>query len=133
MAFGRRFHSTRTSRRCGGLGVCKWRGSRQGCETPAFPSAAAARASVSVRARVNTAFLSSSAGMPPRIVLTEAGPATLKASLCFEAPYLIEKLVNDRVCDSEDEARALFREVKRYLFLNRADQSKPWEMHSFRS
>ena len=54
------------------------------------------------------------------------------ASLSFEAPYLIEKLVNDHVCTSEDEARALFREVKRYLFLNRGDQSKIWEMHSLR-
>jgi hypothetical protein len=72
------------------------------------------------------------AGMPPRSVPTEAGPATLEASLSFEAPYLIEKLVNDHVCDNEDEARALFREVKRYLFLNRADQSKLWEMHSLR-
>jgi hypothetical protein len=54
------------------------------------------------------------------------------ASLSFEAPYLIEKLLADHVCASEDEARALFREVKRYLFLNRADQSKIWEMHSFR-
>lgn len=81
---------------------------------------------------MNIAFLSSSASMPSRSVLTEAGPAALKASLSFEAPYLIEKLVNDHVCDSEDEARALFREVKRYLFLNRADQSKLWEMHSFR-
>jgi hypothetical protein len=70
--------------------------------------------------------------MPPRSVPTEAGPATLEASLSFEAPYLIEKLVNDHVCDNEDEARALFREVKRYLFLNRADQSKLWEIHSLR-
>jgi hypothetical protein len=70
--------------------------------------------------------------MATRVTLTEAGPATFAASLCFEAPYLIEKLVNDHVCASEDEARALFREVKRYLFLNRADQTKLWEMHSFR-
>jgi hypothetical protein len=70
--------------------------------------------------------------MTPTASSAEAGPAIFAASLCFEAPYLIEKLVNDHVCASEDEARTLFREVKRYLFLNRADQSKLWEMHSFR-
>ena len=63
--------------------------------------------------------------------LTFAHPADGR-SLSFEAPYLIEKLVKDHICASEDEARALFREVKRYLFLNRSDQTKIWEMYSFR-
>ena len=64
--------------------------------------------------------------------LVEAGAGTPAASLAFEAPYLIEKLLHDRICSSENEARELFREVKRYLFLNRGDPSKIWEMYSFR-
>jgi hypothetical protein len=62
----------------------------------------------------------------------EAQFATSATSLSFEAPYLIEKLLADHVCASKDEAEVLFREVKRYFFLNRADQGKIWEMHSFR-
>jgi hypothetical protein len=54
------------------------------------------------------------------------------ASLDFEAPYLIEKLVKDCVCANEDEARTLFREVKRFLYLNRTDRSRLWEMYSHR-
>ena len=64
--------------------------------------------------------------------LADAGPASHSASLSFEAPYLIEKLVKDDICASGDEAQALFREVKRYLLLNRMDQSKVWEMYSLR-
>ena len=64
--------------------------------------------------------------------LADAGPASHSASLSFEAPYLIEKLVKDHICASGDEAQALFREVKRYLLLNRMDQSKVWEMYSLR-
>ena len=58
--------------------------------------------------------------------------AECAASLDFDAPYLIEKLVKDHVCVSEDEARALFREVKRFLHLNRADRSRIWDMYSHR-
>ena len=51
---------------------------------------------------------------------TEAGPEFFARSLTFEAPYLIEKLVKDRVCSrTRTEAQALFREVKRYFYLNR--------------
>jgi hypothetical protein len=53
-------------------------------------------------------------------------------SLVFEAPYLVEKLLKDRIVTSESEARLLFREVKRYFFLTRSDQSRIWEMHSLR-
>ena len=63
---------------------------------------------------------------------TEAGPEFFARSLTFEAPYLIEKLVKDRVCSDETEAQALFREVKRYFYLNRMDQSAVWEMYSLR-
>ncbi|AMN41226.1 glycine-rich domain-containing protein [Rhodoplanes sp. Z2-YC6860] len=54
------------------------------------------------------------------------------ASLDFEAPYLIEKLVKDRLCANAEEADALFREVKRFLYLNRADRSRIWDMYSHR-
>jgi hypothetical protein len=63
---------------------------------------------------------------------TEAGPATYAESLAFEAPYLIEKLVKDHICANEEEARALFRELKRYFYLSRIDRSTVWEMYSLR-
>jgi hypothetical protein len=50
----------------------------------------------------------------------------------FEAPYLVEKLVKDRIVDDPEEAEALFREVKRYLLLCRVDRSRMWQMHSLR-
>ena len=71
--------------------------------------------------------------MPPkRAERTQVGRVTPSASLSFDAPYLTEKLVKEHICTSEGEAQALFREVKRYLFLNRTDQSKVWEMYSLR-
>jgi hypothetical protein len=53
-------------------------------------------------------------------------------SLSFEAPYLVEKLLKDRIVTSDSEARLLFREVKRYFYLTRSDQSRIWEMNSLR-
>jgi hypothetical protein len=69
---------------------------------------------------------------PKRAGRAEAGPATYAESLTFEAPYLVAKLVKDHVCANEDEAQALFREVKRYFYLSRIDQSTTWEMYSLR-
>ena len=63
--------------------------------------------------------------------LHRAHPAHVE-SLCFEAQYLMEKLVKDRVTTDRHEAEMLFREVKRYLFLTRADDSRIFEMHSLR-
>jgi hypothetical protein len=66
-------------------------------------------------------------------------PATLPAppftpdydgALAYEAPYLVEKLLKDSIVDSEEEARALFREVKRYLVLTTVDTSRSHEMAS---
>lgn len=59
-------------------------------------------------------------------------PARPEDSLSFAAPYLIEKLVKDRVVASAAEGEALFREVKRYFLLSRSDRSRIWEMHSLR-
>jgi hypothetical protein len=53
-------------------------------------------------------------------------------ALTFEAPFLIEKLVKDHVVESVDEARALFREVKRYLVLTIVDPGVAWAMYSLR-
>jgi len=53
-------------------------------------------------------------------------------SLSFEAPYLIEKLVNDRVVADRAEGELLFGEVKRYFLLSRSDRGRIWEMHSLR-
>ena len=53
-------------------------------------------------------------------------------ALAHEAPYLIEKLVKDRVVDSAEEGHALFLEVKRYLVLNQIDRTRIWRMYSRR-
>ncbi|HEY2514973.1 MAG TPA: hypothetical protein VGI39_29110 [Polyangiaceae bacterium] len=60
------------------------------------------------------------------------GPATVAAILDFEAPYLFEKLKKDHIASSDEEARALFLEAKRYLIMCRQDQSRLWQMHSLR-
>lgn len=41
-------------------------------------------------------------------------------ALAFEAPYVVERLVNDRVVDSSARAEQLFTEVKRYLVMSAA-------------
>lgn len=69
--------------------------------------------------------------LAPAMAAETTGRAST-ASLDFEAPYLIEKLVKDRLCASAEEAEALFREVKRFLYLNRADRSRVWDMYSHR-
>lgn len=53
-------------------------------------------------------------------------------ALAHEAPYLIEKLVEDRIAEDEAEAHALFREVKRFLVLSRASDDTTWELGSRR-
>ena len=53
-------------------------------------------------------------------------------ALEHEAPYLIEKLMKERVVDSAEEGHALYLEVKRYLVLNQVDRSKIWKMYSLR-
>jgi hypothetical protein len=60
------------------------------------------------------------------------GPLRVFDALDFEAPYLVEKLLKDRVVDIAEAGTALFAEVKRYLVLNQVDQTKAWQMHSLR-
>jgi hypothetical protein len=57
---------------------------------------------------------------------------TCRAALDFEAPWLIEKLVKDRIVATPAEGEALFTEVKRYLVMARSDESRIWEMYSLR-
>lgn len=59
-------------------------------------------------------------------------PSAVRGALDHEAPFLIEKLLKDRVVDAADEAEALFTEVKRYLVLNHVDRTKTWKMYSLR-
>jgi hypothetical protein len=54
------------------------------------------------------------------------------ASLTYEAPFLVEKLLKERIAETENEANALIREVKRYIFLVQSDSAKTWEMYSLR-
>jgi hypothetical protein len=55
---------------------------------------------------------------------------TAMDALGHEAPYLIEKLLRERVVDTAEDADALFAEVKRYLVLNQVDRTKSWQMYS---
>ena len=64
---------------------------------------------------------------PPSVDAVDAFDA-----LEHEAPYLVEKLIKDRVVDSADEGNALYLEVKRYLVLNQIDRTKIWKMYSHR-
>jgi hypothetical protein len=52
--------------------------------------------------------------------------------LAYEAPFVIEKLVKDRVVDSAEEGRLLFGEVKRYLLLVGLSDGDAWHMYSLR-
>jgi hypothetical protein len=75
---------------------------------------------------------------PPRVdrelttmEIVDARPAVFDA-LDFAAPYLVEKLLKDRVVDVAEQGSALFTEVKRYLVLNQVDRTKAWKMYSLR-
>ena len=63
-----------------------------------------------------------------------AGPPSppYQDALRFEAPYLVEKLVKDRIVDTPEEAEALFVEAKKYLILSHVDRDVSWNMYSRR-
>lgn len=65
-------------------------------------------------------------------LLTPEFSAQAFRALEHEAPYLIEKLMKERVVDTAEEGEALFLEVKRYLVLNQVDRTKIWKMYSRR-
>jgi hypothetical protein len=53
-------------------------------------------------------------------------------SLDYEASFLIEKLVKDRIVEAPEEAEALFTEVKRFIVIAALDRTKSWHMYSRR-
>ncbi|NUS56015.1 MAG: hypothetical protein HOV66_14340 [Streptomycetaceae bacterium] len=60
-------------------------------------------------------------------------PPELLAALGYEEPFLLEKLVKDRIVAGEAAAELLFTEVKRYLVLTQVDRHEvSWEMYSRR-
>ena len=56
----------------------------------------------------------------------------VEAALKFEAPFLIQKLVKDRIAETDEEAVKLFTEVKRFFVLLRNDSEISWDMYSRR-
>jgi len=58
--------------------------------------------------------------------------AVAMGALNHEAPFLIEKLVKDRIVETPSEAEALFTEVKRFLILAQMDNTTKWQMYSRR-
>ena len=55
-----------------------------------------------------------------------------RGALDYHAPFLIEKLIKERIVDAADEGEALFTEVKKYLVLTRMDRHVSWQMYSTR-
>jgi hypothetical protein len=53
-------------------------------------------------------------------------------ALAYEAPFLIEKLLKDRIVETPEEAESLFNEVKKYLVIARLDETRIWKMYSLR-
>ncbi len=72
----------------------------------------------------------------PGLALVPLGDAGLLAqyerALRFEAPYLIEKLLKERIVETAAEAEALFLEAKKYLVLSHVDTDVSWNMYSAR-
>jgi len=62
-------------------------------------------------------------------VTTEATPAAQDA-LAYQAPFLIEKLLKEKIADTSAEAEALFTEVKRFMVLTQTDNTVVWDMYS---
>jgi predicted metal-dependent enzyme (double-stranded beta helix superfamily) len=78
--------------------------------------------------------VSTSPSAPARGATTPAVTAGERRAqiLQFRAPYLVEKLVKERVVRSESEGEDLFDEVKRYLFMTCLPGARRWQMYSSR-
>jgi hypothetical protein len=61
-----------------------------------------------------------------------AAQVNAEAALGYQAPFLVKKLVKDRIADTEEEAERLFAEVKRFIVLVRHDTETTWDMYSRR-
>lgn len=53
-------------------------------------------------------------------------------AVAYEAPFLIEKLLKEKIVETPEEAQVLFTEVKRYIILVVLDKTTLWEMYSLR-
>jgi hypothetical protein len=53
-------------------------------------------------------------------------------ALAYEAPFVVEKLLKERIVETPEEGERLFTEVKRFLVLAKSDRTLPWEMYSAR-
>lgn len=58
--------------------------------------------------------------------------ANYQPVLEFTAPYLIEKLIKDRLVDTPEEGEVLFAEAKKFLILSFIDVDVSWDMYSTR-
>lgn len=56
----------------------------------------------------------------------------LREALSFDAPYVVERLVNDRVVDNADEGHELFAEILKYLVLCELNRDVVIGMYSAR-
>jgi hypothetical protein len=66
------------------------------------------------------------------VPLARTSSASAMDALAYEAPFLIEKLLKERIIQTTEEAEALFLEVKKYIVLGQSDPTRIWEMHSLR-
>jgi hypothetical protein len=64
-------------------------------------------------------------------VAEQVSSSSLEA-LAFRAPYVIERLVKDRIADTVSEAEQLFSEVKKYLILTDVNRDAVLGMYSAR-
>jgi hypothetical protein len=55
-----------------------------------------------------------------------------QALIAFEAPYVVEKLVKNKSAASDVEARALFEEAKKYLWIVAHDREREYPIMSLR-
>jgi hypothetical protein len=69
-----------------------------------------------------------------RTVAAQATPASIAVfdALTFEAPYVVERLVKDRVVGSVAEGEELFNEAKKYIVLSEVHRDLVVGMYSVR-
>jgi hypothetical protein len=53
-------------------------------------------------------------------------------ALAYEAPFLIEKLLKERIVETAEEGLALFAEVKKFFVLVHLEDTLSWDMYSLR-
>lgn len=76
--------------------------------------------------------VSNSTAAPVVETCSPPGDPNLLDSLSYTAPFLIEKLLQDHIAETAEEAEALFAEVKKYIALTQSDRAKIYAMHSLR-